>query len=810
MILRLINSEAEAACPFAATRRQVVADEVGDRYAAGGIMIVGEAPGYYEDLSGRPFYGDSGRALEALLDLAELTRADVYITNVVRCRPPANKTPSRSQVAFHRQFVEEAIAWAQPLVIIAVGASALTWFRESPKLTNCHGKPFRWHGSIVVPVFHPAYAMRNPAIWPLLHADFAALQSLQEPGEQQNYRVATDDEAAAIAESARRVGFDLETTDTKVDGVFYPHLQRILGYSVSAEPGVSVYVPNAPGAAMRRVLEDASIVKVCHNTKFEYQLLHGAGIELRGYEDTKLMAYLLQEHSTHLKDLSYQLLDVKQLHLEDVTHGRPTDELTPEEWLPYAAADADVTLQLANMLLPRLEREGLMHLYRAVELPLVPILAAAERRGVTLDADVLAPLAAEMQGRRADLAVELKAWFGDINIGSVQQVGEVIFGPKHVRVVETAALKTRSHIRYVPAGFGIAVDKKTPTGRAALDKEVFERLASRHPAIRLLAEYHRLGDYLSDFVEKLPKMVLADGAIHTSINQAGGWEDQTQSRESPASGRMSSSNPNLMQIPKRDPEIAKRIRQAFVPRAGYTWVSADMKQQEPRIAAVVSGDVQYRADFNAGIDIYMPVAALLKQAAIHDPTATVTKTERDSLGLEYRDSAKNKILLPVTNGAGAHKIVALLPYLTIAQASGIVTWLHKRYPQLTGYAKRVEQEVLECGYTSTLFGRKRWFPGVWQRQTRAESVRQAVNHPIQGTGADVLKQSLAWLDMQLRGLDAHFLWPIHDSVDYEVRSDQVKDVCEILSQMTSWFREIQLPVEVSTGANWGELKETIA
>ena len=370
--MRLVQYAPEAceACPYIDSRTHITSDEVGDKYT--GVMIIGEAPGVNEDRAGRPFVGESGVWLEALLDVAGLTKEDCYITNVCRCRPPGNKITAKG-IRFHRQFVEAAIQEAKPSLVIAIGASALHHFRLTPPLTTCHGKPFKVGDIVVFPTFHPAYAMRNPGVWPLLYADFAAIGTPTIEPITTHYVQGTDREAAIISQAYSKIGFDIETTDELYEGIFYPHLQKILGYSISWAPGEAMWVMGEP-EEMRGVLEDERIVKVCHNAKFEYQVLLNHGIVLRGFEDTKIKAYLLQYPSTALKTLSYQVLDVRQKTLEEVTRGRPTREVAAEEWLEYAPADADVTLRLDAVLDRRLKDEGLEGVYRRFELPLVGIL----------------------------------------------------------------------------------------------------------------------------------------------------------------------------------------------------------------------------------------------------------------------------------------------------------------------------------------------------------------------------------------------------------------------------------------------------
>lgn len=781
MELQIFDAAACDDCSFAHTRTHIVADEIGDNYAPGGVMVIGEAGGWNEDKSGRPFVGDSGQVLNGMLDAAGLDRADLYITNTIRCFPGRDHKFTKAEIAQHSPFVEAALADAQPLVILAIGATALRWFDSTRTLTSSHGKPFHWRNSIVIPMFHPAYAMRNQAIWEPLYRDFCNLADLPEPATAGYYTLGNDLQAYLMAHLEGRIGFDLETTDDRREGVFYPHEQTILGYSVAYRPGFAIYVPEPPGPYMTKVLEDPDIIKVCHNAKFEYQLLQNHGITLRGYEDTKLKANLLGHLSTRLKDLSWQVLNFKQLELDDVLDGRSTRDLTPEEWLPYAAPDADMTLQLDDVFTADLEREGLTQLYYEFELPLIPLLAAAERHGVLLDSTALGDLGLELHMKRDRLGHELKKFFGDINLNSGPQKKAVIFDAWGIKPLSRTA----------------------KTKEPQLDKNFFEAKRGEHVALPMLEEYGKLGDLLSDFVDKLPRMVDAAGLLHPSINQAGTWEEApgSKSKEPPATGRFSGSNPNIMQIPKRDRAMAVRVRRAFRAQSGYVLLSVDVGQEEARLAAAISGDAQLISDFEGGIDVYIPIAEMLKGSPL------TSKDELDPHGKAWRDASKIVFLLR-QYGGGPQKAETVHPSLTISRASGIIGWLDDRYPQWSRFSESIEAELNETGYVTTMFGRRRRLPGIWVRNQHAEAVRMGVSHPIQGTGADILKSCIIRLfggGGALLPYDASFLFPVHDELVLEVWKPHIKEVVEIVRHMTDWFEAITLPVEVAVGESWGDM-----
>jgi uracil-DNA glycosylase family 4 len=324
------------------------------------ILVLAEAPGETEDRLGRPMVGSAGRKLEKCLALAELAREDVHIDNVSQYRPPNNKlTDGMFNEALPGLW--ERIHRVQPEVVIACGANALRVFSDR-KVSMVHGRAmqgtYKGVPLVVVPMYHPAAALhdgsKNPDMivdWSKLWEEIDAATQVKvatnaELAPLGDYRLATDREAHEYLEGADTFAFDLETTEPFVHGAFVPREARILGYSVCRRAGEALYVAALP-AATSPLLEDSRVVKLCHNAKFEYEvLLRNLSIRLRPFEDTKIQAALLGYSSTGLKQLAAEVLGVQMLTIHDVKRGRPTEEILPEEWLPYAAADSDMTFRL--------------------------------------------------------------------------------------------------------------------------------------------------------------------------------------------------------------------------------------------------------------------------------------------------------------------------------------------------------------------------------------------------------------------------------------------------------------------------------
>jgi len=318
------------------------------------VLVLGEAPGVQEEAELLPFVGPSGRVLGKLMTYAGLSREGIRLENVLLWRPPGNRRPTKREI--RESTVLERIAAVQPRYIVACGATALTALGVEGKVSRLHGRAVQWNGIIVVPMYHPAVLLHDGGaeLVAQIKRDWEGLKEILNGrvertamGERgRNYRLATEAEAVLYLKGVQLFSFDLETTEPDVAGTFVPREARILGYSVSTGSGNACFV-SGPPRDLRPLLESETVTKVCHNSKFEYEVLcHGHNTHLARFDDTKLMAYVLGYRDTGLKSLAREVLHEEMLTLDDVKRGRPTEEILPEEWLPYAAADADMTLRL--------------------------------------------------------------------------------------------------------------------------------------------------------------------------------------------------------------------------------------------------------------------------------------------------------------------------------------------------------------------------------------------------------------------------------------------------------------------------------
>jgi DNA polymerase-1 len=573
--------------------------------------------------------------------------------------------------------------------------------------------------------------------------------------------------------------FDTETTSLNY------MVAEIVGVSFAVEAGTAAYVPLAhdyPGAPeqlsrdevlaqLKPLLEDGSKGKLGQHLKYDANVLMNHGITLRGIrEDTMLESYVLDATGSRhdLDTLVLKYLGQRTIHFEDIA-GKGAKQITfnqvpVEQAAPYAAEDAEVTLRLHALLSARLEAEpSLQQLYRELEVPLVPVLSRIERNGALVCREQLAAQSAEL-GQRM-LALEAKAHElagGPFNLGSPKQLGEILFNKLELPVL-----------------------KKTPKGAPSTAEEVLAELALDYPLPAVLMEYRSLSKLKSTYTDKLPGMIDAKtGRVHTSYHQA-----------VTATGRLSSSDPNLQNIPIRTEE-GRRIRQAFIAAPGCKIVAADYSQIELRIMAHLSQDPGLLAAFAEGLDVHSATAAEVFAVDIEQVSVDQRrKAKAINFGLIYGMSAFG---LAKQLGIGRH------------EAQEYIDVYFARYPGVADYMARTRALAHETGYVETLKGRRLYLPEInarnRQRQQAAE--RTAINAPMQGTAADLIKLAMlavdAWIDSS--GVDARLMMQVHDELVFEVADDAVASLSEKVAALMSdigWL-DVPLVVEVGTGDNWDE------
>jgi DNA polymerase-1 len=573
--------------------------------------------------------------------------------------------------------------------------------------------------------------------------------------------------------------FDTETTSLNY------MVAEIVGVSFAVEAGTAAYVPLAhdyPGAPeqlsrdevlaqLKPLLEDGSKGKLGQHLKYDANVLMNHGITLRGIrEDTMLESYVLDATGSRhdLDTLSLKYLGQRTIHFEDIA-GKGAKQITfnqvpVEQAAPYAAEDAEVTLRLHALLSARLEAEpSLQQLYRELEIPLVSVLSRIERNGALVCREQLAVQSAEL-GQRM-LTLEAKAHElagGPFNLGSPKQLGEILFNKLELPVL-----------------------KKTPKGAPSTAEEVLAELALDYPLPAVLMEYRSLSKLKSTYTDKLPGMIdPKTGRVHTSYHQA-----------VTATGRLSSSDPNLQNIPIRTEE-GRRIRQAFIAAPGCKIVAADYSQIELRIMAHLSQDPGLLAAFAEGLDVHSATAAEVFAVDIEQVSVDQRrKAKAINFGLIYGMSAFG---LAKQLGIGRH------------EAQEYIDVYFARYPGVADYMARTRALAHETGYVETLKGRRLYLPEInarnRQRQQAAE--RTAINAPMQGTAADLIKLAMLAVDawIEASGVDARLMMQVHDELVFEVADDAVDTLSERVVALMSdigWL-DVPLVVEVGTGDNWDE------
>ncbi|MDZ7783296.1 MAG: DNA polymerase I [Halioglobus sp.] len=577
---------------------------------------------------------------------------------------------------------------------------------------------------------------------------------------------------------------DLFAFDTETTSLNYMQA-RIVGVSFAVEPGAAAYVPLAhdyPDAPvqldrdsvlekLRPLLEDEGRAVVGQNLKYDASVLRNHGIELRGIRfDTMLESYILDSTATRhdMDSLALKYLGRKTIHFEDIA-GKGAKQLTfdavrLEEAGPYAAEDADVTLCLHRELWPRLEKiAGLRFVFTDIEMPLVPVLSRMERRGALLSRDLLHKHSGELGERLEQLQQQAYDMAGqEFNLGSPKQLGEVLFEKLELPVI-----------------------RKTPKGAPSTAEEVLAELALDYPLPKLLLEYRSLSKLKSTYTDRLPMMINSTtGRVHTSYHQA-----------VTATGRLSSSDPNLQNIPIRTEE-GRRIRQAFIAPPGYRIVAADYSQIELRIMAHLSGDEGLLGAFNEGQDVHRATASEVFDVAL------------DKVSAEQRRKAK-AINFGLIYGMSAYGLGRQL-HLGRNEAQAYIDRYFERYPGVAAYMERTRALAREQGYVETLFGRRLYLPEINARnKMRVQAAeRTAINAPMQGTAADIIKKAMLAVDDWLEhdSADARMIMQVHDELVFEVAADRVAAVSDEICRRMAGAAELAVPllVEAGAGNNWDE------
>lgn len=577
---------------------------------------------------------------------------------------------------------------------------------------------------------------------------------------------------------------DLVAFDTETTSLDYMEAE-LVGISVAVDDGDAAYIPVAhdyPGAPdqlgrdwvlerLKAYLEDPNAAKVGHHLKYDAHILKRYDIELAGMAfDTMLESYVLNSVATRhdMDSVARKYLGVETIHYEDVA-GKGAKQLTfnqvdLEQAAPYAAEDADVTLRLHRRIWKELaDVEPLRRVYEDIEQPLVPVLLGMEEAGVLIDRDMLRRQSSELADRMQSLEAEAQELAGrPFNLGSPKQLQEILFEERDLPVI-----------------------RKTPKGQPSTAEDVLQELAAEFDLPRVILDYRSVSKLRSTYTDKLPEQISpSTGRVHTSYHQAVA-----------ATGRLSSTDPNLQNIPIRTPE-GRRIRQAFVAPEGRVLMAADYSQIELRIMAHLSGDDGLLEAFGDGRDIHQATAAEVFATAPADVTADQRRAAKAiNFGLMYGMSA-----------FGLAKQLGI----TRGEADEYIQLYFERYPGVRRYMDATREAAHERGFVETHFGRRLYLPDINSKngQRRQYAERSAINAPMQGTAADIIKRAMIAVDDWLTssGAPATMIMQVHDELVFEIDADRVEEVqagiCERMSGAADLA--VDLAVDANHGPNWDE------
>ena len=586
------------------------------------------------------------------------------------------------------------------------------------------------------------------------------------------------EEMEKLAANILTFGFvSLDTETTSVDAMS----AKLVGLSFAMKEGEAYYVPVPQHEEwtgedfektlkvvniFKKVYENDQILKIGQNIKYDMMVLANYDIHLEGKMfDTMIAHYILAPELRHNMDyLAEVYLKYKTIHIDALIGSgkkqRSMSELDPKEVYEYAAEDADVTLKLKNILEKELHEKGLYQLFEEVEMPLVPVLARMEMNGARIDEASLAETSKVFTERMETIERDIREVAGqELNISSPRQIGELLFDQ----------LKIDSK------------PKKTKTGQYVTDEATLLALKSKHPVVEKILDYRGYKKLLSTYIDALPQLVNPrTGHIHTSYNQA-----------VTATGRLSSSNPNLQNIPIRD-ENGKEVRKAFIPDEGELFFSADYSQIELRLMAHLSQDKNMVEDFNSGHDIHQATAAKIFKVPIEEVTSTMRrKAKTANFGIIYGISAFG---------------LAERMEVSRGEARQLIDDYFATYPGVKEYMDKSIEKARQLGYTQTLLGRRCQLPDINSRNAvvRGYAERNAINAPIQGTAADIIKVAMIRIDKRMReeGLRSKMILQVHDELNFSVVPEEKEQLqALVINEMQN---AIQLSVPLYADCGWGE------
>ena len=568
------------------------------------------------------------------------------------------------------------------------------------------------------------------------------------------------------------VSLDTETTSKEATQA------ELVGLSFSVEENEAFYIPCPENREetqkilekFKAVYENPKILKIGQNIKYDMIVLSNYGIELQGeFFDTMIAHYIISPELHHNMDYLAEIyLQYKTIHIDELIgsgkNQKSMRQLKPEEVYEYASEDADVTLKLKNILAKEIDEKGFTKLFKEIEMPLVPVLARMEIEGARIDTNSLKETSRLFTEKMNEIEKSIRETAGEeINISSPKQIGELLF--------DKLKLSDKA--------------KKTKTGQYVTSEEVLNTLVGKHPVVQQILDYRGYKKLLSTYIDALPELINPrTDKIHTSYNQA-----------VTTTGRLSSSNPNLQNIPIRD-ENGKEVRKAFIPEPGCEFFSADYSQIELRLMAHLCGDKNMVEDFNSGHDIHRATAAKIFKKTMDEVTSDMRRMAKTAnFGIIYGISAFG---------------LAERMNVSRTEAKGLIDEYFATYPGVKEYMEKSIEKAREKGYTETLFGRRCQLPDINSRNAvvRGYADRNGINSPIQGTAADIIKIAMINIDRRIREehLKSRMILQVHDELNFTVVPEEKERLEAIVKQEMEGATTLSVPLlaESGWGKNWLE------
>ena len=793
------------------------------------LFLVGEAPGYREDELGKPFAGKSGKLLDAILQELDIDRSEVYISNVVHCKPPDNRTPTLTEIKTCVPYLEKELEYVKPKVIILLGNVALRGVTKRSGITKYRGTKLVYEGenftADVFPTFHPAAILRNPGNMSYLVKDIERAVNFlrgESTEDEVNYEVLNTyskiKEYVRLIKEKGFVTFDVETTGLN----WWDKEKRLVTLGFSCEDNRGVVIPfehpENPFSQLKMntivehlrttVFENRKIMKLAQNLKFDAKWTLRYGMPLKGeVNDTMLAHYLLDENSRHgLDALSLEYTDYGEYWtdvLALVKQGR-ADEVPLAKLAKYNATDCVVTTKLWEIFSKRLKkRKRLQNMYDTLLMPLSSAMTNIEGNGMLVDVAFCDKLVGKFDIEILRLIKSLFSFkacrkyvkhrqtedpkFDRINLNSPKQIAELLFTEN---------------------GFNMKPIKETKSGAPSADEEVLIKLMGKKRTAKFasqLLELRKVVYLNSHFAEGMDKFIGSDNRVHTNFKIHG-----------TVTGRMSSSDPNLHNIPRAkqgdyDTPLKMEIKKMFIAPPGKSLLQVDYSQAELRVMADFADERNMKRWFKEGRDIHLAVAC--KQLG----------KKPEDITDEERKAAKT-INFAIIYCAGPSKLAEGLSspakgiFYTNAQSQEFMDEYFAMFPAIKQCMDDFKRRATEKGFVTTRFGRRRRLPNIQSDLigVREEALRQSVNSPIQGTAADYANFAIVRLMDEGLPKGVRIVNTVHDSILFEVPEGLVKSfgayvkhTCENLPTKKYFGFELLVPmkVDVEYGKNWGALKE---